>query len=100
MTDTKLYALLDLIEEINKVEGMIELHKKNNDSSVMLSQYNAKKLKLTSYLISELIAPAEKSNHSMIVIRNVLDKFYRNTFENTNINDENSKRLERLISVL
>jgi hypothetical protein len=100
MTDNKLYGLLDLIEEINKIEKMIELHQNNGDSSLMLSQYNAKKLKLTTNLISELIAPSEKSTQSMRVIRSILDKFYKNAIENTNSDDKNSEKLERLIAVL
>ncbi len=95
MTDNKLYKLLDLIEEINAIQSLIELHK-NDDSDFMLSQYNAKKLKLTSVLINELLSPSEKSTESMIVIKSVLDKFY-NSKESLNLDDDQSKRYERLL---
>ncbi len=100
MTENKLYELLDLIEEIKKVDNMIQLHVDNVESSIMLSQYNAKKLKLTSNLISELIAPSEKSNQSMRVIISILEKFYKKPVKNINLIDQNSEKLERLMEVL
>ena len=38
MKDNKLYHILDLIEEIDKVDKMLVLHK-DSDSDLMSSQY-------------------------------------------------------------
>jgi hypothetical protein len=45
----------DIIEEIKKVNQMIDLHSKNNDSDFMLIQYQHKRNQLISELEEELI---------------------------------------------
>ena len=42
MKDSKLYDILDLIEEINKVDNMIDLHK-DSTSNLMVNQYKNQK---------------------------------------------------------
>ena len=49
MKDNKLYQILDLIEEITKVDKMIELHR-GAESTIMLEQYQHQKFKLSAYL--------------------------------------------------
>ena len=44
----------DIIEEIKKVNQMIDFHSTNNDSDFMLKQYQAKRDQLISELESEL----------------------------------------------
>ena len=44
MKDNKLYSILDLIEEIDKVDKMIYLHS-SSKSDLMLNQYKNQKLK-------------------------------------------------------
>lgn len=100
MTDSKLYQLIDVVEEISKLDEMIELHKKNG-SDFMLSQYNEKKIKLTGYLIHELIQPAENSYESLIAIRSVLDKFFKYSIsEIDSSSDQHFKNIKRLIEVI
>lgn len=69
--------LLDLIENIKEVDAMIHLHS-NDDSSLMLDQYNYKKDKLIGFLIDELVEPEFRSAKSMFVIKTVIEKFYPN----------------------
>ena len=45
----------DIIEEIKKVNHLIDLHSKNNDSDFMLIQYQHKRDQLISELEEELI---------------------------------------------
>jgi hypothetical protein len=75
MNDSKLYTILDLIEEISKLDKMIHLHKKN-ESDFMLNQYSSKKLKLTSFLIKELTTGKENSDETMYLVSLFLNKFY------------------------
>jgi len=44
----------DIIEEIKKVNQMVDLHSTNNDSDFMLKQYQSKRDQLISELESEL----------------------------------------------
>lgn len=81
MREIELYKLLDLIEEIKKLEELIKLHKSSDDSDFMVSQYEAKKIKLTSELIDELISPE-------------IDKFYPS--EDTNLIINNDAAIQQL----
>ncbi len=75
MANSKIYKLIDLIEDVKKVEEMIFLHQ-NDDSKFMLSQYQAKKVKLTGDLISQLNSPPLKSTTSFLLMKRFLDRFY------------------------
>jgi len=77
MNNLKKYKLMDLIENIKEVDAMIHLHS-NDDSSLMLDQYNYKKDKLIGFLIDELVEPEFRSAKSMFVIKTVIEKFYPN----------------------
>ena len=65
---------MDLLEDIQKVDEMIKSHERVNDSEFMLSQYKAKKIKLTGYLIDELAQV--RSMASLAAILLLLYKFY------------------------
>lgn len=75
MTSAQKYKLMDLIEDIKKVDSMISLHSSDN-SAMMLEQYKYKKVKLMSYLIDELVNPKVRSPKSMFIIKIVIEKFY------------------------
>ncbi len=45
----------DIIEEIKKVNQMVDLHSTNNDSDFMLKQYQHKRDQLISELEEELV---------------------------------------------
>ncbi|NBX80809.1 MAG: hypothetical protein EBQ94_10625 [Flavobacteriales bacterium] len=77
MNNVKKYKLMDLIENIKEVDAMIHLHS-NDDSSLILDQYNYKKDKLIGFLIDELVEPEFRSAKSMFVIKTVIEKFYPN----------------------
>lgn len=71
----ELFRLVDLIEELKKLDQMIELHSDSNDT-FMLSQYEAKKNQLTSYLIKEVTSLNLNTQSSLFFIKHLLDKFY------------------------
>jgi len=75
MEDNKLYHILDLIEEINKVDKMIEIHKKS-ELDLMLKQYQNQKLKLSSLLFKELLTNTDNSTDVMYLIKMFIEKFY------------------------
>ena len=75
ITDFKLHMLQDLIEDLKKVDAMVKLHS-SNPSKFMLNQYLAKKEKLLSFLIDELIDSKVRSVESFRIISLALMRFY------------------------
>lgn len=70
--------LIELIDSIKKTEDMISLHKTNNTSSLMSSQYEALKARQISELIGGLSMPPYQSVESISVVIHILSKFYPN----------------------
>lgn len=94
MKDNKLYNILDLIEEINKVEKMIELHA-NSNSDLMLTQYQNQKLKLSNYLFKELLSNSDNRPEVMYIIKIFIEKFYNNEINHLKFNENDSlKKIE------
>lgn len=81
MKDNKLYNILDLIEEIDKVDKMIELHK-DSESDLMLKQYQDKKLKLSGFLFEELLTNTGSRSEVMYLIKIFIEKFYQQEIKN------------------
>ena len=100
MTENKIFQLIDLVEDIKKVDAMIALHEQDESSTSMLSQYQAKKIKLTGYLIGELNSPALKSAGSFLLIKRLLDKFYSNISNLSYSNEKEADDWKRLEAVL
>nr|WP_294789270.1 hypothetical protein [uncultured Flavobacterium sp.] len=75
MKDNKLYDILDLIEEIDKVNKMILLHN-DSESKLMLDQYKNQKLKLSNYLVKELLTNSDNRPEVMYIIKLFIEKFY------------------------
>lgn len=84
MKDSQVFKLIDLIEDIKKVDAMILLHDNTGDSSFMSTQYESKKTKLMSQLIDELISPDVQSPQTLSLIQQVLTKFYPQTGKSLN----------------
>ncbi|WP_256011160.1 hypothetical protein [Desertivirga xinjiangensis] len=95
MKDNALYRILDLVEEIQKVEKMIEIHS-DSDSSLMISQYKSQKLKLTNLLVKELLQNSDNSSKVIYLLKLFIDKFYKREISAYNsASDEISfKRIE------
>lgn len=98
MEQEKLYKLMDLIDDIKKVNDMIEIHS-NNSSSIMLGQYKGKKDKLVSYLIDELVDADTRSPKSFDIINKLLARFYPNLTKEAEA-DIYHKELEKLEAAL
>ncbi|MGB4401180.1 MAG: hypothetical protein WBJ10_17540 [Daejeonella sp.] len=76
MKKADIYKLMDLIEEIKKVDAMILLHQDLDKSKFMVSQYEGRKTKLMGSLIDELISPTVQSPQSFSLIKQVIEKYY------------------------
>lgn len=95
MKDNKLYHILDLIEEIDKVDKMLILHK-DSDSDLMLSQYKNQKLKLSNYLVQELLTNSDNRPEVMYIIKLFIEKFYNNEMSHLQFEEnDNLKKIEK-----
>ena len=96
MTDNKLYSILDLIEEIDKVDKMIDLHT-SSKSEVMLHQYKNQKLKLSNYLFKELLTNSDNRSEVMYIIKLFIEKFYDNEINQLHFEENDSlKKIENV----
>jgi hypothetical protein len=96
MKDNKLYSILDLIEEISKVDKMIDLHKDSN-STLMLNQYKNQKLKLSNYLFKELLSNSDNRSEVMYIIKLFIEKFYDNEISHLKFGENDSlKKIENV----
>lgn len=97
MKDNKLYSILDLIEEISKVDKMIDLHS-NSSSDLMLNQYQNQKLKLSNYLFKELLTNSDNRSEVMYIIKIIIEKFYNNEINHLNFGEnDNLKKIESAV---
>ena len=76
MKKADIYKLMDLIEEIKKVDAMILLHQDLDKSKFMVSQYEGRKTKLIGSLIDELVSPPVQSPQSFSLIKLIIEKYY------------------------
>jgi hypothetical protein len=76
MKKGEIYKLMDLIEDIKKLDELISLHRQLDTSDFMISQYEAKKTKLVGILIDELASPPVQSTQSYLLIKMLLNKYY------------------------
>lgn len=75
MTLAMKYRLMDLIEAIDQVNGMIHLHE-SNPAADMLDQYKFKREQLIGSLIDTLVDPTIRSSKSLLLVKTILEKYY------------------------
>lgn len=97
MKDTKLYNILDLIEEIENVDKMIDLHK-TTDSKIMYNQYSNQKMKLSGLLFKELLTNTDQDSEIMFIIKLFLEKFYDKEIRAANFSEDSY--LEKIRDVM
>jgi hypothetical protein len=76
MKKAEIYKLMDLIEDVKKLDELISLHRQADSSDFMISQYEAKKTRLMGSLIDELASPPVQSTQSYLLIKMLLNKYY------------------------
>ena len=76
MKQNDLHRLMDLIDDIKKIDSMVLLHQELDSSDFMTSQYQSKKTMLVSKFIDELVSPSLQSTESFYIIQAILSKFY------------------------
>jgi len=97
MRNEDLYKLKSLIAEAKKIDDIISLHKTMDNSGFMVSQYEAKKTRLISDLIDELVSPDIQSPQSFSLIQQIIIKFYPHTEYNVMKGDSGIEQLAAFI---
>lgn len=98
MYEKKVVKLLGLLEDIEEVNKMIQIHSLDTSDSIsdfMLIQYKSKRDKLLGYLIDELVEPNFRSPRSFSIIIKLLEKQYPNLKKDAK-KDTDHKFLEEL----
>ena len=96
MKKIEIYKLMDLIDDIKKINELISIHRKAGDE-FMISQYEAKKTKLIGSLIDELASPPVQSTQSYFLIKMILNKYYPAVPEEELIKDSDIYKLAAVI---
>jgi hypothetical protein len=81
MKKVEVLKLMDLIEDIKKLDDLIVLSRKKKTSDFVLNQYEAKKIKMVGSIINELANPPIQSIESYLIIKKILNKYYPNIAE-------------------
>lgn len=76
MKNSSLYKIKDLVDEMKKLDLLIDLHRKIDDDGFMYSQYETKKSRLMKELILELTKESDKTPDVFGVIRKIIIRFY------------------------
>lgn len=77
MEKEKLYRLMDVLDEIKQIDVLISKHESQEEqSSLMLDQYKARKEQLLMYFINEINASSEYRSYRLSMIKLVMERFY------------------------
>lgn len=78
MTKDKLYRLIDLMEEVKKLDEIMSAHLENKSTSsdLMLAQYASKKEKLLEYMINEINSTNSDLPERLTLIKRIMERFY------------------------
>jgi hypothetical protein len=88
-----------LLENIKRVDKMIELHS-TNPSSFMLKQYQCKRDELVGCLIDELVEPDLRSAKGMLMIKTLIERFYPNLSKEANSETNHREDFDELEAIL
>lgn len=92
MKKVELNNILDLMDEIKKLDALLLLHNSMGQDDFMISQYQSKKVKLMAELIDALASPKIQSEQSFSLIQKILGKFYPQ-INDRDLEDESFKEI-------
>ncbi|MGN8070808.1 hypothetical protein [Mucilaginibacter sp. SG564] len=78
MKKVDVLKLMDLVEDIKKLDELIATSRQKKTSDFVLNQYEAKKIKMVGSIINELANPPIQSIESYLLIKKILNKYYPN----------------------
>jgi hypothetical protein len=97
MKKVEVLKLIDLVEEIKKLDELIIQSRKKKTSDFVVNQYEAKKLKMIGSIINELANPPIQSMESYLLIQKILNKYYPNIDNGDLLTDSD---VDKIIAVI
>jgi hypothetical protein len=97
MKKVDVLKLMDLVEDIKKLDELIVTSRQKKTSDFVLNQYEAKKIKMVGSIINELANPPIQSIESYLLIKKILNKYYPNLPENELVNDSDVGKIVAII---
>jgi RAB protein geranylgeranyltransferase component A len=97
MKKVEVLKMIDLVEEIKKLDELIQQSRKKKTSDFVINQYEAKKLKLIGSTITELASAPIQSVESYQLIQKILNKYYPNISEDSLLHDDDISKIATAI---
>ena len=97
MKKVEVLKLMDLVEDIKKLDELIVASRKKKTSDFVLNQYEAKKIKMVGSIINELDNPPIQSIESYLLIKKILNKYYPNMPEEELMSDTDIGKIVAVI---
>ncbi|MBB6109900.1 hypothetical protein [Mucilaginibacter lappiensis] len=97
MKKVEVLKLMDLVEDIKKLDELIVASRKKKTSDFVLNQYEAKKIKMVGSIINELANPPIQSIESYLLIKKILNKYYPNMPEEELMSDSDIGKIVAVI---
>jgi hypothetical protein len=97
MKKVEVLKLMDLVEDIKKLDELIVASRKKKTSDFVLNQYEAKKVKMVGSIINELANPPIQSIESYLLIKKILNKYYPNMPEDELMSNDDIGKIVAVI---
>ncbi|WP_419699345.1 hypothetical protein [Mucilaginibacter sp. NFX135] len=97
MKKVEVLKLMDLVEDIKKLDELIVTSRQKKTSDFVLNQYEAKKIKMVGSIIHELANPPIQSIESYLLIKKILNKYYPNMPEEELISNSDIGKIVAVI---
>lgn len=97
MKKVEVLKMIDLVEEIKKLDELIQQSRRKKTSDFVINQYEAKKLKLIGSTITELASAPIQSVESYQLIQKILNKYYPNISEDSLLHDDDISKIATAI---
>ncbi|MEZ2336201.1 hypothetical protein AB6735_11225 [Mucilaginibacter sp. RCC_168] len=97
MKKVEVLKLMDLVEDIKKLDELIVASRQKKTSDFVLNQYEAKKVKMVGSIIHELANPPIQSIESYLLIKKILNKYYPNMPEEELISNSDIGKIVAVI---
>lgn len=102
MVKDKLYRLMDIVDEIKKIDQQLTKHAElgSEETALITDQYKARKEQLLVYFINELNASSIYQATRLGIIKQMMERFYKSSERDvlTLSKDEDLHQLTRAIS--
>ena len=97
MKKVEVLKLIDLVDEIRKLDELIQQSRAKKTSDFVINQYEAKKIKLVGSIITELASSPIQSVESYLLVQKILNKYYPITGNEDLLKDDDISKIAAAI---